>query len=321
MPSVSRDQQQAAGMALSAKRGNMDPSELKGSARKMYDSMSEDQLKDFAETKHKGLPDKIQEMNELLNITPKREVFVPREMKLVRVKKLPDVDGGNIFEAKYRFSKGQKIEYRKKNWTVVKSTSDWVEIADKRGFNKLIDFKDIKSFNKGLLKIESYSKNITSLNDRINLGESGPIPKVAAGMKLLRVTNPKVELAIGIFVIMRKVIIETLKLKNKHFKRGRSGNLVIPLDCDIALEFMVNRKQNKVVIKILIGEPIPRKGIPLHQVGKACITVARGFKERYNGKPIEDTVTNPTFWSDIKKLKKHVSYERPWTAKEPSGTE
>lgn len=54
--SVSISQQQAAGAALSAKRGKTDPSTLKGASREMYDSMTEKQLRDFAKTKHEGLP-------------------------------------------------------------------------------------------------------------------------------------------------------------------------------------------------------------------------------------------------------------------------
>jgi hypothetical protein len=58
--SVSVNQQQAAGAALSAKRGKTDPSKLKGAAREMYDSMTEKQLRDFASTSHEGLPEKVQ---------------------------------------------------------------------------------------------------------------------------------------------------------------------------------------------------------------------------------------------------------------------
>ena len=57
--SVSINQQQAAGAALGAKRGETDPSELKGAAREMYDSMTEKQLRDFAKTSHEGLPEKV----------------------------------------------------------------------------------------------------------------------------------------------------------------------------------------------------------------------------------------------------------------------
>ncbi len=58
MPAQSKAQQKAAGAALSAKRGETNKSELQGASKEMYESMSEDQLEDFAETDRKGLPDK-----------------------------------------------------------------------------------------------------------------------------------------------------------------------------------------------------------------------------------------------------------------------
>lgn len=60
----SEAQQQAAGIALSAKRGDMDVSKLQGSAKEMYDSMSEKELDDFASTKHDNIPKKVQESGE-----------------------------------------------------------------------------------------------------------------------------------------------------------------------------------------------------------------------------------------------------------------
>ena len=59
MPAKSKAQQRAAGAALSAKRGETKVSELKGSAKDMYDSMSEDELEDFASTDHDDLPEKV----------------------------------------------------------------------------------------------------------------------------------------------------------------------------------------------------------------------------------------------------------------------
>ena len=48
MPSESEAQRKAAGMALAAKRGQISPGRLKGAARKMFESMSPEQLSDFA---------------------------------------------------------------------------------------------------------------------------------------------------------------------------------------------------------------------------------------------------------------------------------
>ncbi|MEJ6397868.1 DUF3008 family protein [Yoonia sp. 208BN28-4] len=52
MKAQSKAQQQAAGAALSAKRGDTNVSELEGASKDMYDSMSEDELEEMASTSH-----------------------------------------------------------------------------------------------------------------------------------------------------------------------------------------------------------------------------------------------------------------------------
>ncbi len=59
MPAKSKAQQKAAGAALSAKRGDTKKSDLQGAAREMYDSMSEKQLEEFAESERKGKPEHV----------------------------------------------------------------------------------------------------------------------------------------------------------------------------------------------------------------------------------------------------------------------
>ncbi len=58
MPAKSKKQQMAAGAALAAKRGEAPKSKLKGASKEMVESMSEEQLEDFASTKRKKLPEK-----------------------------------------------------------------------------------------------------------------------------------------------------------------------------------------------------------------------------------------------------------------------
>jgi hypothetical protein len=58
MPAKSKNQQEAAGMALSAKRGEIPVSRLKGAAKDMHESMTTDQLEELARTKTEGLPEK-----------------------------------------------------------------------------------------------------------------------------------------------------------------------------------------------------------------------------------------------------------------------
>ena len=58
MPARSKAQQEAAGIALSAKRGEIAVAKLKGASLSMYRSMSARQLEAFAATPRQGLPQK-----------------------------------------------------------------------------------------------------------------------------------------------------------------------------------------------------------------------------------------------------------------------
>lgn len=59
MPAKSKDQQKAAGAALSAKRGETPKSRLKGASKEMVESMTEKQLEDFAKGSTKGKPNHV----------------------------------------------------------------------------------------------------------------------------------------------------------------------------------------------------------------------------------------------------------------------
>ena len=59
MPAKSRSQQQAAGIALSAKEGKKKVSDLKGPSKSMYESMNKKELHDLAATDTKHKPDHV----------------------------------------------------------------------------------------------------------------------------------------------------------------------------------------------------------------------------------------------------------------------
>ena len=61
MPAQSKAQQQLMGMAYALKRGEMDPNDASQEVKDLAASMTLKQLKDFAETRHEGLPDKVKE--------------------------------------------------------------------------------------------------------------------------------------------------------------------------------------------------------------------------------------------------------------------
>ncbi|MDS1135654.1 DUF3008 family protein [Nitratireductor indicus] len=57
MPARSKAQQKAAGTALAAKRGERAKSKLKGASLEMFNTMSEKELEELAESKRQGLPE------------------------------------------------------------------------------------------------------------------------------------------------------------------------------------------------------------------------------------------------------------------------
>jgi hypothetical protein len=61
MPSTSKAQQRLMGMAYALKSGEMDPKDASQEVKDLADSMTLKQLKDFASTKHEGLPDHVEE--------------------------------------------------------------------------------------------------------------------------------------------------------------------------------------------------------------------------------------------------------------------
>lgn len=58
MPAKSKAQQQAAGAALAAKRGERSKSSLKGASKEMAASMTKKELEDMASTPRKGKPER-----------------------------------------------------------------------------------------------------------------------------------------------------------------------------------------------------------------------------------------------------------------------
>lgn len=65
--SESQSQQQLFGLALSVKRGEMPRSKVSKEVLDIVDSMSEGKIRDFAKTKHKGLPQHVKEETQLID--------------------------------------------------------------------------------------------------------------------------------------------------------------------------------------------------------------------------------------------------------------
>ena len=72
MPSASKQQQKLMGIVHALQKGDMKPSQASGKAKEMAKSMKKGDVKDFAATKHKGLPKKV-----------KKEDYDPTKMYVV----------------------------------------------------------------------------------------------------------------------------------------------------------------------------------------------------------------------------------------------
>jgi hypothetical protein len=112
--SLSISQQQAAGAALAAKRGDISPSKLKGASLEMYKTMSEKQLRDYAKTKHEGLPEKVSEemmpLSQRELMLHKQKTAIDTRLAQEKRKKLQKSNSGSIEEAK--LPRSQKLGKR-----------------------------------------------------------------------------------------------------------------------------------------------------------------------------------------------------------------
>jgi hypothetical protein len=84
MPAASKQQQKLMGIVHALQKGDMKPSQASGKAKEMAKSMKKGDVKDFASTKHKGLPKKV-----------KKEDYNPTKMFVV-VKPSDNMDASGM---------------------------------------------------------------------------------------------------------------------------------------------------------------------------------------------------------------------------------
>ena len=88
MPAQSKAQQRLMGQAYAVKTGKKDPDEVSDKIAQLADGMTKKQLKDFASTKHKGLPETKE------NYVPTYESFVNEDY--ARVHPNPGMNVGGM---------------------------------------------------------------------------------------------------------------------------------------------------------------------------------------------------------------------------------
>ena len=166
MPSTSIAQQRLMGQAYALKTGELKSSDLDPKYRKQIEdlaaSMSEKDLKDFAETSHKGLPQKVKENYTMNNHIPTFESFINENYK----------------ENYKRFSpEEQKLSYEISN---IKTTGSLQEAIDLNEDYSKLSLKEKQlsgELSQAIFKYKNLKKEekLNVLNSLISRVESGDL--------------------------------------------------------------------------------------------------------------------------------------------------
>jgi hypothetical protein len=106
----SKQQQKLFGLALSVKRGQTPRSEVSDAVLKIVDTMSEKKIRDFAKTKHEGIPKKVDEQLDLGNISPP-DPALEKNQEMLNKKKLQQFANRKVLQQKQQYlQKQQNLE-------------------------------------------------------------------------------------------------------------------------------------------------------------------------------------------------------------------
>lgn len=175
--STSIAQQRLMGMAYALKTGEMDPEDASDEVKDLANSMTTQQLKDFASTKHKGLPKKkLEEIHKQAH-TP-HEVPSKNLKGLVKkaVKRIDaDVDGDTDHNDKKKGELGEFIpgvgNKRLYSTTGTKTAKEAIDYADSKQMKRFADEKKKHKEQDRRMKFGKFSKRAEEARDRLRPGE------------------------------------------------------------------------------------------------------------------------------------------------------
>jgi hypothetical protein len=149
MPAVSKSQQKLMGIVHSIQKGDADPKDFSKGAQNMAKDMKPGDVKDFASTKQKGLPDKKENMKAL------RE-YIKRLVKEMSV--TGNVDG---YQTPYAFGRPEDEKKKVKRqadltgYTPV-NENRWLELKKEDSSPKAKIDRGISNINKQLAEMEKF---------------------------------------------------------------------------------------------------------------------------------------------------------------------
>jgi len=238
----SEAQQKAAAVALAVKRGDMPKSALQGASKDMY-KMSEKDLEDFAKTKHKGIPKKVEEDFDLDEAVPAKKAIMralqgikaqPKEK--VSLKKAPwekneevelDEAKTDIYHKHMLKALGKSRLPKNHQYTSAIATNGDFVVKD--GGSRIVgripkgehDLKESEQINEISKKtLGSYVRKAADDMAYRNASKSSDYANTAAGHKAYTRNNKKrVQRQKGIDIAVYKMTGESTDL-NENFKTG-----------------------------------------------------------------------------------------------------
>jgi hypothetical protein len=149
MPSVSKAQQRFMGMVHATQKGDMEnPSP---EVAKAADSMSDEDAKDFASTKHKGLPNKVKKES----ITKLKEIIKGMIDEMNTTANVQGYNTPNAFGKKGSEKKTAKKAAKLTGYSVV-NENRWIELKKEDSPAYVKVNKGISNINKQLAEIEKF---------------------------------------------------------------------------------------------------------------------------------------------------------------------
>ena len=184
MPALSQQQQKIMGLALAYKRGNVSPSEVSPTIKKIASGMSEKELEKFASTKHKGLPKKVGEtkikVEDLKRMVQDAVAEVMQER--FNTKHLTPEQKQQFKEAVSNYNEYREIIHRSKalpeavskitaivefaNRNIVEESGDWFEGVSYNRKSKQIR-ESLKEFHRVSERIVKLQRRLESIYDGI----------------------------------------------------------------------------------------------------------------------------------------------------------
>jgi len=155
MPATSKSQQKLMGIVHAIQKGEADPKDFSKGAQQMAKDMKPGDVKDFASTSHKGLPDKKEEQIQKLK---ERIRSMIREKMMKEISATGNVDG---YGTPFAFGKPENEKKKAKRqadltgYTPV-NENRWLELKNENVPAKAKIDRGISNINKQLAEMEKF---------------------------------------------------------------------------------------------------------------------------------------------------------------------